>query len=97
MDYAIDQTLPCDQTTGPTVVELAKRHQYPALIVEDLMDRATIGFCKYGTVLRAPWRRGSIEAYQELLDAVAYLLVAGDFDLAGQVCTLALALRHRIG
>lgn len=97
MNYAIDVTHPCDQVDGPTAVLLARQRNYPAIIVEDLTDRATIGLCKYGTALRAPWERGRIEAYQELLDAVAYLLVAEEYDLAEQVCTLALALRHRIG
>lgn len=94
--YAIDVTHPCDQSDGPTAVHLAKQLNYPSLIVEDLTDRATIGLIKYGTALRAPWERGRIEAYQELLDAVAYLLVAEEYGLAERASALALALRRRI-
>jgi len=69
-------TVPCDQLTGPTALQLALDEGLPPQVLADLAARAQLGRGRYGTVLRAPWAQGLDEALPELLDAVAYLLVA---------------------
>ena len=70
-------TVPCDQRTGPTALEMAEQAGLPAQVLVDLQARAALGRERYGVQLRAPWPQGLDEALPELLDAVAYLLVSG--------------------
>ena len=87
---ATAETSPCD-ATGPSAVELAEAKRLPHRVVSAMRARAQVGREKYGTELRSPWRPGTREAWQEILDAIGYLLVTEDADdevfahrLAGQ-------------
>jgi hypothetical protein len=84
-------TSPCDGT-GPTAVELADMLNLPRQVVRGMALRAEAGRETYGTELRASWKPGTREAWQEILDGLMYLLATGDADdatfalrLAGQL------------
>lgn len=72
-------TEPCSNTTGTPVTQLAGL-MFPRRIAEAIAARAELGRQKYGTELRAPWTPGTREAWQEILDGLAYLLASGDED-----------------
>lgn len=90
-------TTPCDTGTGPTAAELAS--ELPGIspaILADLRAREAIGVDRYGGPLRRPWAPAAVEAYQELLDCVAYLLVAPEPDARRLECDAA-RLAERVG
>jgi hypothetical protein len=73
-------TAPCD-ATGPTVLELADMLRLPRQVIRGMELRAEAGPQAYdGAELRAPWPPGTREAWQELLDALGYLIASGNGD-----------------
>ncbi len=90
MSAATHPTAPCD-SPGVPVTRLAEDLRLPSRVVAGLKERAAVGREIYGTELCSPWEPGTREAWQEILDAIAYLLASGDEDdavfavrLAGQ-------------
>lgn len=89
-EVTVSHTAPCD-ASGPTVEYLADCLALPFQIRRAMQIRSENGVKVYGTELRAPWKPGTREAWQEILDALAYLIASGDGDdalfavrLAGQ-------------
>ena len=76
---SLGPTAPCD-ATGPTVLELADMFKIPRQVIRGMELRAEAGRDTYGTQLRAPWKPGAREAWQEILDGLGYLLATGDAD-----------------
>lgn len=72
-------TAPCD-ATGPTSGELADLFKLPRQVRRGIELRAEAGQATYETKLRAPWKPATREAWQEILDGLAYLLASGDAD-----------------
>jgi len=71
-------THPCS-ATGTPVTKLAEL-MLPRRVAEGIAERAAVGQAKYGAELCAPWPPGTREAWQELLDGLAYLLASGNSD-----------------
>lgn len=62
-------------------------------VVDAIKDRLIGGEKKYGHVLAVGWNRARIELYQELLDAVAYAIAAGEDGLSVTIVELAETVR----
>lgn len=87
------ETQPCSTPSGSgsSVTRLAEL-MFPQRVAAGIAERGQLGQARYGTELCAPWEPGTREAWQELLDALAYLLASANQDdalfairLAGQV------------
>jgi hypothetical protein len=81
-------TEPCDATGAP-VTDVARELRLPSRVIAGLDERAAVGREAYGVSLCRPWPPGTREAWQEILDAIAYLLASGDEDDAVFACRLA--------
>ena len=87
----VTPTEPCD-AEGPDVLAVASELRLPRHVIEAMVIRADAGRLKYkGRGLARPWPPGTVNAWEELLDALGYLLSSGDPDdelfairLAGQ-------------
>lgn len=71
-------THPCS-ATGMPVTRLAEM-MLPRRVAEGIAERAAVGQAKYGAELCASWPPATREAWQEILDALAYLLASGNQD-----------------
>jgi hypothetical protein len=76
---SLGPTAPCD-ATGPTVIEIAEMLKLPRQVVRGMALRAEAGLKTYNTELRVPWKPGTREAWQEILDGLAYLVASGNGD-----------------
>jgi len=87
----VTPTQPCD-AEGPDVLAVARELRLPRHVIEAMVIRADAGRLKYeGRGLARPWPPGTVNAWEELLDGIGYLLSSGDPDdelfairLAGQ-------------
>jgi len=98
-ETATRPTVPCDVADGPTVLDLYDATPRCGLYSElrrDMAARQALGVERHGALLRYPWQPAQVEAYQEALDLIAYLLVAPGEARATRLLGYALLLAESL-